>query len=269
MSDHRFITCGMYAPNDDVKNAWQALFDLFYSFAELSTACAQGLVFDTDESVLRDPGLLIGHTCGYPLMTQLRDAVLPFCLPCFDLPGVDGKLYCSQFVVPADSDIDSLRQCRGKAVAVNNSNSNSGMNVLRHALAKMGAAPGFFSHVEMTGEHLASLEAVAANRAQLAAIDCVTYQLVADRNPQLVSKLRVIGYSAQTCGLPFVVPASRYTERRCEVYLNALNQALARLPADSAKILHLDRFESVTLEDYQSIIELENFAIDKGYAQLN
>ncbi|MCP4388421.1 MAG: PhnD/SsuA/transferrin family substrate-binding protein, partial [Gammaproteobacteria bacterium] len=195
--------------------------------------------------------------------------VLPFCLPCFDVPGVNGKLYSSQFIVPADSDIESLQQCRGKVVAINNSNSNSGMNLLRYALAKIGARPGYFSQVVISGGHFASLEAVAANRAQLAAIDCVSYQLIADQNPQLVSKLRIIDYSAQTCGLPFVVPASRYTEQRCEVYLSALKEALARLPADSAKLLHLDRFDSVTLEDYQSIVELENFAIDAGYAQLN
>lgn len=269
MSDRRFIACGMYAPNNDVKNAWQALFDLFYSFADLGNPCAQDLLFDTDEIVIRDPNLLIGHTCGYPLMTQLHDAVLPFCLPCFDLPGFDGKLYCSQFVVPADSGIDSLQQCRGKTVAINNGNSNSGMNVLRYALAKIGATAGYFSQVEMTGGHHASLEAVAHNRAQLAAIDCVSYQLVADQDPQLISKLRVIGYSERSCGLPFVMPASRCTPQRSERYLNALNQALGQLPADSAKILHLDRFDSVNLEDYQSIVELENFAIEGGYAELN
>lgn len=268
MSDRRFIACGMYAPNDEIKNSWQQLFDRFYSLADL-TPCSQELVFDSAETTLRDPDLLLGHTCGYPLMMQLHEAVLPVCLPCFDVPGVNGKLYSSQFIVPADSDIESLQQCRDKVVAINNNNSNSGMNVLRYALAKIGARPGYFSQVLMSGGHFASLEAVAANRAQLAAVDCVTYQLIADQHPQLVTKIRVIGYSAQTCGLPFVVPASRYSKQRCEAYLKALNQALTRLPADSTKILHLDRFESVTLEDYQSIIELENFAIDNGYAQLN
>ena len=269
MNDRRFISCGMYAPNDDVKNSWQALFDLFYPLAGLTAPYTEELVFDHSESVLRDPHLLIGHTCGYPLMTQLEGAVLPFCLPCFDLPGVDGKRYCSQFVVPADSDIESLRQCRGKTVAINNSNSNSGMNVLRYALTKIGARPGYFSQVEMTGGHYYSLEAVAANRAQLAAIDCVSYQLIADQNPQLVSKLRVIGYSEHSCGLPFVMPASRYTQQRGERYLGALNQALSRLPADAAKILHLDRFERVSLAEYQSIVDLENFAIEAGYPGLN
>lgn len=269
MNSSRFVACGMYAPNDDTKNAWQAVFDHFYPLVDLGGPFERPLKFDVGESVLRNPGLLLGHTCGYPLMTRLQDALLPCCLPCFDVPGVAGKLYSSQFIVPADSAIETLQQCRGKIVAINNSNSNSGMNVLRNALATQGATPGYFSEVLMSGGHLASLEAVATNRAQLAAIDCVTYQLIADQNPALMSALRVIGFSEQTCGLPFVVPRSQYSQQLCDSYVTALNQALTAVPAGIRNKLHLDRFESVGLEDYQSILDLENFAIEAGYAELN
>jgi len=269
MNASRFIACGMYAPNDDIKNAWQTLFDRFYPLVDLDNGEAQQLVFGTDESLLRDPGLQIGHTCGYPLMTQLQDTLMPVCLPCFDVKGAAGKLYSSQFIVPTGSSIESLQQCRDKIVAINNRNSNSGMNVLRYALAKLGAAPGYFSEVLMSGSHQASLEAVAANRAQLAAIDCVTYQLIADQNPALMSAVRVIGFSEQTCGLPFVVPRSQYSQQLGDSYVTALNQALATVSADVRNKLHLDHFESVGLEDYQSILDLENFAIEAGYAKLN
>ncbi len=269
MNAGRFIACGMYAPNDDIRNAWQALFDLFYPLLDLGSGLTRQLVFASDESVLRADNLIIGHTCGYPLMTRLRDALQPFCLPCFDLPGASGKFYSSQFIVPADSVIESLQQCRGKIVAINSSDSNSGMNVLRYALAKLGATPGYFSEVLISGGHLASVEAVASNRAQLAAIDCVTYQLIADQNPALISALRVIGHSEQTGGLPLVVPTSQYSAQVCASYVSALNQALTLLPAELRQKLHLARFESVGLDDYQSILELENFAIEAGYAELN
>lgn len=269
MNTSRFIACGMYALNDDTKHAWQAVFDRFFPLVDLDEPFERQLRFGFDESVLRDPGLLIGHTCGYPLMTRLQDALRPFCLPCFDVPGVTGKRYCSQFIVPAGSAIETLQQCRGKIVAINNRNSNSGMNVLRYALAKLGAMPGFFSEVLMTGSHLASAEAVASNRAQLAAIDSVSYQLIADQNPDLISALRVIDYSEQTCGLPFVVPASQYSRQACANFAIALNQALAQLPVELRKKLHLARFESVGLDDYQSILELEKFAIEAGYPELN
>lgn len=226
MNASRFIACGMYAPNDDIKNAWQALFDQFYALVGPISGLQQRLVFGTDESLLRDPGLLIGHTCGYPLMTGLQDAVMPFCAPCFEVPGAIGKLYSSLFIVPADSSLESLQQCCGGIVAINDANSNSGMNVLRYALAKLKAGPGYFSDVLMTGGHLASLEAVAANRAQLAAIDCVSYQLLTARNPGLDHAIRVIGFSDRLAACPWswrarntrdnnATAISRHSIRRC------------------------------------------------------
>lgn len=269
MNSKPFIACGMYAPNEGVKNAWQALFDRFYPLIDAPAELQTQLLFAADEALLRDPDLYIGHSCGYPLMANLQDALLPVCVPCFDLPGVDGKQYSSCFITPVDSAIESLAQCQGKIVAINNSDSNSGMNLLRYALAKQGASSKYFSNVLLTGGHLASLEAVAANRAQLAAIDSVSFQLIADQNPELVSAVRIIDFSEPTCGLPFVVPRAQYSQPRSDSCVAAFNQALAQLPAGEKNKLHLDHFEGVSLNEYQSILELENFAIEAGYAELN
>jgi ABC-type phosphate/phosphonate transport system substrate-binding protein len=248
MNADRFIACGMYTPNRDTRNAWQAVFDRFISLIDTGSGLRRELVFDGNEAMLRDRDLLIGHTCGYPLMTQLQDALTPFCVPCFDVPGASGKYYSSQFVVPADSAIESLQQCRGKIVAINGRDSNSGMNVLRHALAKLGARPHYFAETRITGGHHASIETVATNQAQLAAIDCVSYQLIADQ---------------------LVMPTAGYSRQLKETWVAALNQGLAGVPSTARKTLHLDRFESVELNDYRSIVELEKFAHKAGYAELN
>ena len=269
MDADRFIACGMYTPNRDTRNAWQAVFDQFIPLIDPGSRLRRELVFDGSEAVLRDRDLLIGHTCGYPLMTQLQDALTPLCVPCFDLPGASGKYYTSQFIVPADSAIESLQQCRGKIVAINGRDSNSGMNVLRHALAELGARPHYFAATRITGGHHASIEAVAANQAQLAAIDCVSYQLIADQDPDLIAAVRIIGQSERTCGLPLVMPAAGYSRELKETWVAALNQGLAGVPSAVRKTLHLDRFESVALNDYRSIVELENFAFESGYAELN
>ena len=55
-----------------------------------------------------------------------------------------------------------------------------------------------------TGSHLASMEAVANGRADVAAIDCVTWSLSKASRPDLVGQLRVIGMA------PTVVPALPY-----------------------------------------------------------
>ena len=202
-------------------------------------------------------------------MTSLQDQLRPFCIPLFDVEGCDGKLYSSQFIVADGSPIRSLVDCRGTTVAVNHSDSNSGMNVLRYELAKLGAGPGFFNHVEISGGHWKSIEAIAQGHASVAAIDCVSWQLAMDFMPQICSRIRIIGHSVKTVGLPFVIPHSRYRPDDCRLYIKALNQALAQAPQASRDRLHLSGFEAVELEHYESILELENYALDAGYAELN
>lgn len=267
-SKKTFIACGMYSFNDDLVLAWRQLFTSFVELLDDSGEREIGLRFDSDQSLLRDPDLFFGHTCGYPLMKQLKDQVTPFCLPVFDVPGTDGKLYSSRFIVAANSAIESLDECQGKVAAMNADNSNSGMNVFRYAIAKRNPSGRFFSRVVETGGHLHSLEAVAGGAADVAAIDCVSYQLMRDFRPELVDRVRSIGFSVKTCGLPFVLPNSRITDTDTGLLVEKLNQALAFAPETVRERLHLVNFEPVVLEDYRGIVDLGSYAIDSGYPDL-
>ena len=264
----KFIACGMYAFSDDLAGAWQQLFACFSELLDASSKQAIELRFDSDQALLRDAGLFLGHTCGYPLMKHLKDQVIPFCVPVFEVPGTDGKMYSSRFIVAADSSIEALDECRGKVAAMNAADSNSGMNVLRYAIARFNPSGPFFSRVVQTGSHLHSLETVADGTTDVAAIDCVSYQLIQDHWPELVEKVRSIGFSVKTCGLPLVLPRPGIDDADLELLVEKMNQALADTPETIRNRLHLHGFEPVTLEDYQPIIELENFAIDSGYPRL-
>lgn len=265
----KFIACGMYAFNDDLATAWQQLFRLFFEMLDPGGRQQTELQFDSDQSLLRDPGLFFGHTCGYPLMKHLKDQVVPFCVPVFDVPGTDGKLYSSRFIVAATSTMRGLEECRGKVAAMNTADSNSGMNVLRYAIARVKPSVPFFSRVIKTGGHLQSLEAVADGTADVAAIDCVSYQLIRDYRPDLVEQVRSIGFSVKTCGLPFVLPKSSVGDTDLGLLIDSLNQALANTPETIRSRLHLLRFEPAVLEDYQPIADLETFAIESGYPHLS
>src|SRR4051794_23404579 len=127
------------------------------------------------DGLWRSPDLLLGQTCGYPLMTRLKGAVRVVALPHFGFSGCTGPLHRSVLIVPRASDAGSLADLRSTRCAVNGFDSNSGMNLLRAAVAPIAAGRPFFSAVLVTGAHVASLEAVAAGGADLAAIDCVTY----------------------------------------------------------------------------------------------
>ena len=267
-SSKRFIACGMYAFTDELRQAWQTLFDEFRSLLDDGDQLEENLVFETAEQVLRDPDLFIGHTCGYPLMNHLQDTVTPFCVPVFNVAGVSGNLYSSRIIVAADSDITNLAGCSGQIVAVNNSDSNSGMNVLRHAVAGLNPATAFFASVLNSGGHLQSLMAVAENRASVAAIDCVSFQLIADQWPELTARVRSIGDSIKTCGLPFVLPTAKLATTNCEQTIVALNKALEQSDPQVRQRLHLSHFASVNLEDYQSILDIQSCAINAGYPEL-
>lgn len=266
--EKRFIACGMYAFDKELQRAWQALFDQFRLLLDDGNQLEEKLVFDTEESVLRDPGLFIGHTCGYPLMKHLQDAVTPFCVPVFDVIGVKEKLYCSRFIVAADAAISNLADCRARTVAINSNGSNSGMNVLRHAVAKLNPEVPFFASVIYSGGHLQSLTAVAEKRADVAAIDCVSFQLIEDRWPGLTARVRSIGDSIKTCGLPLVMPEANFFSSDTGQIIATLNRALQQVDPLLRQQLHLSHFESVRLDDYRGILEAESFAINAGYPEL-
>ena len=153
-------------------------------------------------------------------------------------------------------------------MAVNTPDSNSGMNVLRHAVASGNVDGRYFSRVLASGGHLYSLQAVARGEADIAAIDCVSYQLIEDQWPELVNQVQTIGYSVETCALPFVMPNTLIGSTDCAAIIDQLNQAFASCSDSVRDRLHLTGFASVNLRDYEGIIEVENSAIEQGYPEL-
>ncbi|HTJ90442.1 MAG TPA: PhnD/SsuA/transferrin family substrate-binding protein [Acidocella sp.] len=84
----------------------------------------------------------------------------------------------------------NLTELRGGICAINAIDSHSGMNVLRAELASCSPPTPFFAEVRVTGGHAASLAAIQKGEADVAAIDCVTFALLARWRPDAVSGLR-------------------------------------------------------------------------------
>ncbi|KXU82561.1 phosphate ABC transporter substrate-binding protein [Paraburkholderia monticola] len=214
----------------------------------------------------RRPNLLISQTCGYPLMQGLHEDVQLIATPCFDAPGCDGAHYSSVLVTRADARFDTLASCRGARAAYNQDDSNSGMNAFRHAVAPLARAGMFFGAVLRTGSHLGSLRAVAENRADVAAIDCVTFAFVCDVLPELARRVRTIGMTAASPGLPLIA-ATNVPPATIAALRDALNETLSIRP-ERAKRLRLKGFSTLPLTDYARIGELESQARAVGYARL-
>jgi ABC-type phosphate/phosphonate transport system substrate-binding protein len=216
----------------------------------------------------RHPRLLLAQSCGYPLIWSLRDLVKIVATPRYRAPGCQGSSYRSAIVVAAENPAAALVELRGTRCAANDPTSNSGMNLLRAMIAPLAGKQRFFRAVLWSGSHQESMAMIARDKADIAAIDCVTFEHLRILKPALVAAVRVIGWSDASPGLPLVTAAG--TDDRT---LAALRAALADITTDryvapALEALLIDGFDVLSLDDYQSVIELERRAIALGYAEL-
>ena len=149
------------------------------------------------------PDLFIAQTCGFPLTHRLKDRVTLVATPVYAIDGCAGGNYHSVIVARRDSDVRSLDDVAGKVAAFNGYDSQSGWNALRHSL--IGKRPP--ARLLESGGHRKSVAAVREGRADVAAIDCVTYAGLEQLAPEEVAPLRVIARrasvsSAHTSAIP-------------------------------------------------------------------
>ncbi len=216
----------------------------------------------------RNPGLLLGQTCGYPYAKDLRDAVVLIATPEYSFAGCDGAWRRSFVVCAVRDERRDLGAFRGAVAAVNGWDSDSGMNLFRATIAPIARRARFFTAVIVTGSHHASLEAVADGRAELAAIDCVTFGLMKRFRPGLVERVAVVAESVPSPGLPFIATA-RLPDRTVAAVRNALFAALADPGlAEPLDALGLKGARLTTPADYERVLEIEREAEAAGYRRL-
>jgi len=214
---------------------------------------------------LRDD-LLLSQTCGYPLVKALAGRVQLVTTPVFTVDGCEAGEYHSVLVTRAAAKVTSLAQCRGLRAAYNTPDSNSGMNLLRSAVAPLADGQPFFASVIETGGHLASLQALQDDRADVAAIDCVSLAFVLDQLPDLALGLVEIGTTRSAPGLPLIA-SKRVPAEGVDALADALADAVAHDRA-LANRLKLDGFARRPLDDYARILEIEMDAVELGYPRL-
>jgi ABC-type phosphate/phosphonate transport system substrate-binding protein len=217
----------------------------------------------------RDESLLFGQTCGYPYRHGLQDVVEILATPRFVFDGCEGASHCSFLVARHDDPRHELAEFRGARAAINSHDSNTGMNLFRAAFAPVARGAPFFAATAVTGSHVASLAAVATGVADIAAIDCVTFGLVARHDPAAVESVRSVGRTPASPCLPFIASLALPPETR-ELARDALFQALASpLLAEAWMTLGITGAEILPPEAYQRIDELEAEAARLGYPQLD
>lgn len=212
--------------------------------------------------------LLFSQTCGYPLTHGLAGAVRVIATPAYTAAGCDGPNYCSVFVGRRDDSRTKIADFRGAVAAVNGRDSQSGYSALRAAVAPHNIGGRFFGEVKESGAHAKSLALVASGKADICAVDCVTFGLLQRHRPESVDGLRTIGNSASAPGLPYVTRGGAGDD-----LLGKLRAAVAAAVADPAlaearAALLIAGAEALPDQAYDRILEIERDAERLGYPQL-
>ncbi len=173
--------------------------------------------------------LVLGQMCNLPYRARFRDRVTLIGAADYGLPDAPAGYYYSVFVVRADDPATDPAACGAARFAYNEGLSHSGWG----APQAWAAARGFaFAASLHTGAHLASARAVADGRADIAAIDAVTWAMLLRWEPA-ARALRVIGRTDVAPGQSFVTAPGRDPAP----YRAAIAAAIAGLsPADKAML---------------------------------
>jgi ABC-type phosphate/phosphonate transport system substrate-binding protein len=220
------------------------------------------------EALWSSPGLLLSQTCGYPLMTHLQGLVDVLGAPSYGAAGCEGPFHRSAIVVSKSAGASVLGDLRGRRCAINQPDSNTGMNLLRAEVAKLAAGAPFFSAVMVTGSHASSLEFIASGRADVAAIDAVSYALLQRWRPALTSEVRVLTWTRPSPGLPLITGKSRPPHT-----LATLREVLTEVAADSAlrdvrRELLWEGFAPLSMADYAPVLASARQAAELEYPEL-
>ncbi|WP_338548557.1 phosphate/phosphite/phosphonate ABC transporter substrate-binding protein [Roseovarius phycicola] len=191
------------------------------------------------------PDLLLSQTCGFPYRARLHGAVQLVGTPDNRLEGCAPGEYCSVFVARADELRDQIKDYSSSVFAYNEPLSQSGWA----AAANYGFSRGFsFARTSKSGGHLFSAKAVAEGRADLAAIDALTWRHI-QRYDDFAAQLRVVAHTDPTPTLPFITAR----DRDLAPIRDALAKAIADLREDDRESLSLYGLVDIPAERYLSV----------------
>ncbi|MGV6812400.1 MAG: phosphate/phosphite/phosphonate ABC transporter substrate-binding protein [Brevirhabdus sp.] len=190
----------------------------------------------------RAPNLLISQTCGYPYRARLHRQVSLIGAGDHRLEGCAPGHYCSVFVA---RDAAPLAAFQDGCFAYNDALSQSGWAAPMVHAAQAGVGFGPLVH---TGAHRESARAVAEGRADIAALDAVSWTMM-QRWDGFATGLCVVARTAPTPALPFITAPTRDPAR----LFTALSDTVAALSQDDRDTLCLHGLVRVEAAAYLSV----------------
>lgn len=192
-----------------------------------------------------DPGLVLGQTCGLPFRTRLHDRVQLVAALDYALPDTPPGHYRSLFLTRA-GEPGELADFATRRFAYNQPESHSGWAAPQIAAEALGFR--FVPALE-TGAHRASARAVAEGRADIAAVDWITWRGIERWEPDLARSLRVIAPTGAAPGLALIAaPGADVAALRAE-----LAAAVSGLSPGARDILGVAGLVEIPAADYLAV----------------
>jgi ABC-type phosphate/phosphonate transport system substrate-binding protein len=191
------------------------------------------------------PDLILSQTCGYPFRARLHDRVTYVGTPDYGVAGCAPGHYRSVIVARSDDQRQSLTDFDGAAFAYNEDLSQSGWAAPQTHAAKLGLS---LPPRLKTGGHRLSAQAVAEGRADIAALDAVTYSLLLDIQPAMAA-LKVVGMTDPTPGLPYIAAPGA----DAGAIFDALAAAISALSPADRVTLHLKGITRIPTSAYLAV----------------
>lgn len=209
---------------------------------------APSLDWDLDPEVAcRRRDLLIGQTCGWPLVSELAATVQVVGTFDCDVDGAVDGTYCSVLVSHSNEPLAEILHRPQLVVAANSRSSLSGWISLQSIAASHAVN---LEAVEWTGSHASSIEAVGDGRADLASIDAVSWAHLGGVG------LCVVGHGPRVPCLPLVTSGSSAAEVVAELR-GALSESVNDpAMAEMCASLKIRGFLGRELDDYEGISDL-------------
>jgi len=200
-----------------------------------------------------DDALLISQCCGYDIVHRYKGRLQVLATPWFTAPGCFEGNYASTIVVHENSLYRDVVDMFGTVVVVNGPESHSGMNALFSLVAPRSRDGKFFADVKISGSHAQSLAAIKKGAADVASVDCLTYELLLRHQPRAIDGTRALGLTYTAPAPPYVTRANVSTDTVARMKNAMLATFSDPSTSNAREILLLANIEISSAEVYHRI----------------
>ena len=186
--------------------------------------------------------LFFSQTCGLPYKMFLHNKVTLIGTPDYGVKGCEPGYYNSVFVVREENRNKSVEEFNEANLAVNDYFSQSGWAAPQNYMKNLQLK---FNEVILSGSHLNSAKLVSEGKADITAIDAVSFKMIQKYDDFSVN-LSIIGMTNPTPGLPFIA----YQGADTKIFQRAVKNAIDTISSKSKKALQIKGLISIPKSEY-------------------